>query len=182
MGVLTLVAPLVSPGHNQQHATFPPAHSLTLFLIHPTIERRDMNKYTHTLLPLLLPPSLPLSPFLSVGMWHITHTPVYAVQLMILYSVLQRAPLLVVDQPQDVPLLGGPLHYSTLRNTYVDVTKTKNSKMATYAADHWRTSTGWVLMAAFVNSLRMSGSVAGILICSAQYRGPGSEGSIFLSL
>ena len=35
----------------------------------------------------------------------------------------------------------------------------------TYAADHARTSLGCVLIAAFVNCLRMSGSSGGMLIC-----------------
>ena len=39
----------------------------------------------------------------------------------------------------------------------------------TYAADHCSMSWGWVLIAALVNCLRMSGSSGGMLICCSQY-------------
>ena len=45
-------------------------------------------------------------------------------------------------------------------------------RIYTYAADHCSRSAGCVRIAALVNSFRISGSSAGILICSAQYRGP----------
>lgn len=48
----------------------------------------------------------------------------------------------------------------------------------TYAADHCSRSGGWVRMAAFVNSLSMSGSSGGMRICSALYMGPAELGSM----
>lgn len=49
----------------------------------------------------------------------------------------------------------------------------------THEADHCSKSSGWVRMAAFVKSFRISGSSPGILICSGQYRAPSALGSIF---
>lgn len=50
----------------------------------------------------------------------------------------------------------------------------------TYAADHCKTSRGWVLIAALVNCFIMSGSSGGILICWAQNKVSG-RGMVFSS-
>ena len=58
------------------------------------------------------------------------------------------------------------LRYQDLNETQSHITEITE---ITYAADHCSKSAGCVRMADLVNSLRMSGSWGGMLICCAQY-------------